>query len=137
MSERYLFRGKRRYGNKNWITGNLVYDHYGTPPSIQHYTATTFTRNSINSVDPATIGQCTGLHDKNGTLIFEGDIGRDIDGGIAKIVWDMKKGRWGAIYKTHTAIVPIYDFAIEAGGAEIIGNIHDNPELLGQPSHTT
>jgi hypothetical protein len=74
-----------------------------------------------------TIEQCTGLKDKNGKLIYEGDIvnyyayGRWI---TKKIHWN---GRW---YQLGDADIILCDMEIEDFSIEIIGNIHENPELL-------
>jgi hypothetical protein len=66
MNERHLFRGKR-IKNEEWIQGYLWDDRPNGPATICNP--------SIGPciIDPATIGQCTGLQDKNGKLIFEGD----------------------------------------------------------------
>ncbi len=81
-------------------------------------------------VNPETIGQFTGLYDKNGKKIFEGDIVRVL-GGIYEqgfyeinettIVKDIIKDG----YEIMTVISQLGKNCIE-----IIGNIHDNPELL-------
>ena len=76
-------------------------------------------------IDPATIGQCTGLRDKNGTLIFEGDIFKTADI-IAVVEWE-KEGRFlGFTINGERKIVYINRVPL----VEIVGNIHDNPELL-------
>ena len=83
-------------------------------------------------VDPDTVGECTGLRDKNGKLIFEGDMccntrtGEIVSvkwhGTMAGFVWSKRKEKsnlfdFGELFRAHDKY-------------EIIGNIHDNPELL-------
>lgn len=74
-----------------------------------------------------TVGQFTGLTDKNGKKIFEGDIGKSIDG-VFLVRWSEEKCAF---------VMDFYDYPKEElyleemwDDAEIIGNIHDNPELL-------
>lgn len=93
----------------------------------------------VHQVVPDTIGQFTGLHDKNGKEIYEGDIVKwiltmpsvGVNGGyeeykteeIDVIKWDS-----GALYLgEYCAAVFAYESEYYA---EVIGNIHDNPELL-------
>ena len=125
-NSRYLFRGKR-VDNGEWAIGHYCGDGEicllnGLKPLID--------------IDPTTIGQCTGLKDKNGTLIFEGDILRlercgspEFDGthrnGAVSWRHDEKYGGcWAFVANGKN------DTAIIADKSEIIGNIHDDPELL-------
>lgn len=88
----------------------------------------------IFEIIPETIGQYTGLKDKNGTKIFEGDvialdyIGKNV-GVIGKGAVVFEKGRFGLIWGWHKEFVHIDGFANTT--FEVIGNIHDNPELIG------
>ena len=71
-----------------------------------------------------TIGQFTGLTDKNGKKIFEGDIVRVCkDSDILQIIYNER----GYFCASNNAW---WEFIDELGSIEIIGNIHDNPELL-------
>lgn len=77
--------------------------------------------------------QCTGLKDKNGNLIYEGDIvkrhskysenEKDV---VLQVEWNCKGGRYITTDKKHDNwIFSMFDYEYE-----ILGNIHENPELL-------
>lgn len=130
------FRGKR-VDNGEWVYGYLVIhpgsafiletgypvengDFYAPPKWWAH-------------VDQNTIGQFTGLHDKNGKEIYEGDILR-ISGyskagyntGVVCFTVEVKWERmcWSCGAKS------LYNYStIDWASIEVIGNIHDNPEL--------
>ena len=76
--------------------------------------------------------QFTGLLDKNGTEIYEGDIIEMPASGIGEIVWDRKKMGFfwtEKPFKEHEFMSGIQEFdGIE--GIEVIGNIHQHPDLL-------
>ena len=74
-------------------------------------------------VDIGTVGQYTGLTDKNGKKIFEGDI-VECNGGFYQIVFE--DGCFGA-YQDEHYFFTLFSLYV---AVEVIGNIHDNPELL-------
>ena len=83
----------------------------------------------VDSVDPDTIGQYTGMKDKTGRMIFEGDIIHYSNDTDYKVYWsDMDLAFYidGINYRDNDSLCQLYEEYID-----IIGNIHDNPELLG------
>lgn len=73
------------------------------------------------------IMQCTGLKDKNGKLIYEGDIVKfktELFGKPKQIIWDE------CHYILKDTFIILCDMEIKQFGLEIIGNIYENPELL-------
>lgn len=77
-------------------------------------------------VDPKTVRQYTGICDKNGNMIFEGDILKGM-GGLHRVYFDTSLAcfEWAKINGNWEE-----SFSGFADEYEIIGNIHDNPELL-------
>ena len=160
-----LYHAKRTYNGK-WVEGCLVV----TPQGDAYIISTAETKRDVNvlinqcslNVDPETIGQFTGLTDKNGVRIFEGDIVRyntfdDFDcQSVVKFGEYNQDGSAGE-YSASKCIgfyVDVDNFTCpdwcEYGSncfsnylkqqnilevaqyCEIIGNIHDDPELLEQ-----
>lgn len=74
-------------------------------------------------VDPATVGQCTGLRDSDGREIYEGDIVRTDDWSTPSYI------RWDVV--TASFVVDRWSVNLaHVSQIKVIGNIHDNPELL-------
>lgn len=129
MSREILFRGKC-FNTGEWVEGFLgievpdefviqqfSFDEYFKSECIDQY-----------AVKPETVGQYTGLTDKNGTKIFEGDIVRLQNLKLLyEIYWDKKEARYKA--RNGGCVSPLcndYNVFVE----EAVGNVFDNPELL-------
>lgn len=137
-----LFRGKRwesecgKLAPAIWLEGSLyydpvlkrtfiiVYDKHAYIPGLGNMGAF-----HAHAVTPETVGQYTGLTDKNGKKIFEGDIIYGyLDNGVRKeagvVVFD--DGCWEVHNHVGRWLADLYD----VNKPEVIGNIHDNPELM-------
>lgn len=119
-----LFRGKGIRGN--WHIGLLA--HVGNAWYISNKVGIA----TAYEVIPETIGQYTGLTDKNGRKIFEGDIVKCISSFDAKdMVVIFEAAEFHLVdcqrYKNYTECCGYRHFGTLE--TEVIGNIHDNPEL--------
>ena len=134
----FLFRGQtRRKGQKVWMDGTPVdsnwVEGYGVCVGKGDFSVI-YAGDRVEKfpVYTDTVGQFTGLSDKNGKKIFEGDICRNTrtgeivsvkwHGTMAGFVWSNRKGKshlydFGELFRAHDKY-------------EVIGNIYDNPELL-------
>ena len=124
-----LFRGKR-IDNGEWIYGDYCAVCFNPRIGYEDKSGTIH-RVPVNS---DTIGQYTGLLDINGKRIYEGDIIEDRkkytsnDEGIFRryeVKYSTKQARFIAVLSNGVFNPAAFQ------NCEIIGNIHDNPELIG------
>ncbi len=130
-----LFRGKL-VNHDDWIFGQYYRSYYDNDGE-NGFTHCISNESGAYSVQPATVGQFTGLHDKNGVQVFEGD----------KISFTRWIGNWQACDGTHKEITTIHEVVWDNSVArfgltspssdtmkfrehpqyvyEVIGNIHD------------
>lgn len=131
MTREIKFRG-RNILNNDWMYGDLIHDD-------EHCRVYVYPRDAgplelQHRVDAETIGQFTGLHDKNGKEIYEGDIVKTKYGRPCVIEWlsticfvgfDLRPEVAKSKYKQPDG----YDL-YNSDNLEVIGNIYDDPELL-------
>jgi len=133
-----LFRGRNE--NSTWIYGSLLVDKDTFDKNAFIYYICDIDGYSTEIVNTKTIGQFTGLNDKNGTKIFEGDIvkgkseyfGNGSLNQKAVVLYD--RGQFLLSFgETFEECKQLNDFEVVGvwnGDVEVIGNVHDNPELL-------
>lgn len=141
-----LFRGKH-VDNGEWIEGYYYFDPYPEHAYIVRWNSFGMGFNEFIRIDPLTVCQCTGLKDRNGDRIFEGDIVQiwwlcdESDPPVKyKAVVEFgnpnREFNWGYQLRPLDYILYNLDILLWVEGendrafCEIIGNIHDNPELL-------
>lgn len=125
------FRGKR-LDNGEWIKGNSIV-RVGDGFFICDWTGVAIKKsefyNLFTEVAPATVGQYTGLKDKNGREIYEGDIIGGSNGSINGWEWPFKSEiKWND--EACGFNTPNWGYMDSTHYYNVLGNIHDNPELL-------
>lgn len=129
MKREIKFRGKR-YDNR-WVYGWITIPN-GVPCIIAYGDVC----RSEHQVIPSTVGQYTGLKDKDGVEIYEGDIllfSNMREKCTSIVMWNNEIGAWCLKIKDATRIgsFPLGKWLMDKA-LEVIGNIHDNPQLLNK-----
>ena len=129
-----LFRGKR-IDNGEWVEGFYNHIPCGRFGEDEHMIQAVLENGKIgmlHDIVRSTVGQYTGLKDKNGKRIFEGDIAKVLQGkdkDIAYVGFEngafMLYPKTGNIYER-----TLWEYWYNDWDVEVIGNITDNPELL-------
>lgn len=134
MNREILFRGKAinrdngyhrtAYKNGDWVYG-LVTQLYDE--RYENLPAEMINIDGVSGieVDYKTVGQYTGLNDKRGVKIFEGDILKFKSGNYV-VKWCNDHSKFLQVDRQFSR-----ELFVCIEGSEVIGNIHDNPELMG------
>ena len=117
------------------IEFNFVYGFYWAsldPQSAKTRWRGHYIHNGVNISEPTmieggTLGQYTGLKDKNGVEIYEGDIIKSYQADENEVFW-YKDGSW-CMSNYHAGALPLGEYS---SVSEVIGNIHQNKDLLNE-----
>ena len=134
MSREILFRCKAKIITPTYEPiGTWVYGYYNEIKDM----SVIQTKQYYCQVEKDTVGQFTGLTDKNGKKIFEGDIVKFKDYDKLPFVGEVKYIKEVAGFVVYVVCKNVYSSTIlwafvdiNLEQTEVIGNIHDNPELL-------
>lgn len=129
---RGIWHGKR-VDNGEWAEGYLIRPEFNPDVAYIGYLFAMDDHDiDVVQIDPSTLGECSCVPDKNGKPIFDGDI-------CTVVTTNIADDEYGVVKYDENEAVFIVDFGtytisfcdnINGSAAEVIGNIHDNPELL-------
>ncbi|KAA6337482.1 hypothetical protein EZS27_014443 [termite gut metagenome] len=142
MNREIKFRGKNKESGE-WCFGSfLIIDNNKNKPLrrkpiIKEYKILSYIPGDRYtdgwqkiSINQKTIGQFTGLKDKNGKEIYENDIVKLKNTGTMLVIYKTAKASFTLIKFTDRAYDYYFGEAVDASECEVIGNIHDNSELI-------
>lgn len=141
MDREIIFRGKR-LDNNEWVYGGLLQSEFSCSGHSECTIVGSFAFcNDIgrNDVHPLEVGQWTGRRDKGSKRIFEGDVVCVDDSGVGGMPHEMVGGTYKVVWNDIEAMFMLEQMD-EMNGIRfdevclytVLGNIHDNPELLGK-----
>ncbi len=140
MKREILFRGKR-LDNGEWVYGAIICqdDRYFINPQTDGIVYCSSVKGKwifgdYLEVDPATVGQYTGMTDKNGKKIFEGDVIKGLRyhdyGKSGEYQDDVRIAKWREKDAGFYPFTMFDGYTYNLKHYAVIGNIYDNPELL-------
>lgn len=123
MNREILFRGINF--QKEWVYGDLFHSYANNDMAILYYREGSKTP-TFDAVFSESVGQYTGLKDKNGNKIFEGDIVEFTNLDLPNMVIRFDNGSFMLCEDENST----YEELRMNYVVEVVGNIHDNPELI-------
>lgn len=129
MIREILFRGKR-VDNGEWVEG--YYNYINNKTKILPTAVGAYDGYALFDILSETVGQYTGLTDRLGKKIFEGDILKFKRKKLENVAVGYGKSGYICKVKTSKNTTTFFNLQhfLEKYNCEIIGNIHDNPELM-------
>lgn len=147
MNREILFRAKSKNSGR-WVYGDLITQKYKSRQGVHIYEKNESFGYQFVRIDKKTISQFTGLKDAYGNNIYEGDIVKDEDEGETLFVvkyTDYNVSSCGCCTPHFIGIGFVGESQIMYCGdfkrcelneyCKVVGNIYDNPELLGERVH--
>ena len=126
-----LFRGKR-VDNGEWVYGVPYADYMICGMTTAYYDdevpISKYSEFDYIEVNPETVGQYTGLTDRNGKKVFEGDVICYRGEENTEVIYQLCE--YALIFKSQKCPQCGLLTEYNRNNLEVIGNIHDNPELL-------
>jgi len=112
----------------NWVYGNLIYDCYGNPRIQENIDTDLLFTTCLKGTE----SKFTGLTDKNGKEIYEGDIVKRNDNVVKCVFYNEKFAGFYTKFSNGAGFIDPLTYATDRQ-CEIIGNIYETPELLTTP----
>lgn len=123
MKREILYRGINF--QREWVYGDLFHSYANDDIAIAYYREGSKTP-TFDAIFPESVGQYTGLKDKNGNKIFEGDIVEFTNLDLPNMVIRFDNGSFMLCEDENST----YEELRMNYVVEVVGNIHDNPELI-------
>lgn len=120
---------------KRFVYPKLILDDFGSVVEIAYNDIDISSDEIIERrliIEDVVLEQFTGLRDKNGKRIYEGDLVKEVVYGRKSVIWEVRYYQDGCCFELHRITGAYYGDSLlgDSSQYEVIGNIHENHELL-------